>query len=105
MLSAHIMLERAMADLTVRDIRKTIRRDDAFAAGVVSSTPGLLHGVPVFPGTRVPVRILHNWLQNGMPLSEFLHNYPGVTREMAEDVLEFAFERTIGARDDSDHLR
>ena len=75
------------------------------AAGVVSQNPDIVNGAPVFPGTRVPVRILQNWLEDGVPLDEFLNNYPTVTREMALNVLEFAFERAIGPRDEEDSIR
>ena len=69
------------------------------AAGVVSRDPEVVSGAPVFPGTRVPVRILQDWLENGDSVEWFLFNYPTVSREQVVSLLEVAFERTIGPRD------
>jgi uncharacterized protein (DUF433 family) len=48
----------------------------------------ILGGVPVFKGTRVPVRTLFEYLENDYKLEEFLECFPSVTREMARSVLE-----------------
>jgi hypothetical protein len=37
----------------------------------------------VFPGTRVPVRALLDWLDQGETVAEFLRYFPSVTREQA----------------------
>jgi uncharacterized protein (DUF433 family) len=55
---------------------------------IVHSDPDMLGGTPVFVGTRVPVRILLDYLEGGEPLEEFLDNYPSVTREQAVGFLE-----------------
>jgi uncharacterized protein (DUF433 family) len=52
-------------------------------ATVVHSNPDILGGAPVFVGTRVPVRALIDYLGGGQPLSEFLEDFPSVTREQA----------------------
>ena len=57
---------------------------------IVHSDPEILGGTPVFVGTRVPVRILLDYLEGGDPLEEFLDNYPGVSREQAVGFLEEA---------------
>lgn len=57
---------------------------------VVHADPDILGGTPVFVGTRVPVRILLDYLEGGEPLEEFLDNYPSVTREQAVTFLEEA---------------
>jgi uncharacterized protein (DUF433 family) len=44
----------------------------------------------VLVGTRVPVRILLDYLEGGEPLEEFLDNYPTVPREQAVAFLEEA---------------
>ena len=74
-------------------------------AGVYSQDPEVKSGVPVFPGTRVPVRTLQNWLEDDVPLSEFLSEFPSVSREMAINVMEHAFNQTLGPRDEDDYLR
>jgi uncharacterized protein (DUF433 family) len=47
------------------------------------SDPEILGGTLVFAGTRVPVRILIDYLEGGESLDEFLDNYPSVSREQA----------------------
>jgi uncharacterized protein (DUF433 family) len=50
---------------------------------VVHRNPKLQRGVPVFRGTRVPVRNLLDYLQAGDDLAAFLADFPSVTREQA----------------------
>jgi uncharacterized protein (DUF433 family) len=57
---------------------------------IVHSDPEILAGTPVFVGTRVPVRILLDYLEGGEPLEEFLDNYPSVSRELAVAFIEEA---------------
>ena len=53
----------------------------------------ILSGTPVFTGTRVPVRALFDYLEDGMSVSDFMENYPSVTNEMIFEVLELAATR------------
>jgi uncharacterized protein (DUF433 family) len=48
----------------------------------------VMHGTPVFRGTRVPVQTLFDYLENGESLDEFLEGFPTVGRELAIQVLE-----------------
>ena len=57
---------------------------------VIRRDPQILGGTPVFAGTRVPVRILMEFLSAGDSLEEFLDAYPSVSREQAVAVLELA---------------
>jgi uncharacterized protein (DUF433 family) len=59
---------------------------------VVHRDPEILAGTPVFAGTRVPVKILFDYLEAGDCLDEFLDQYPSVTREQAIAALEAARE-------------
>ena len=47
-------------------------------------------GEPCFINTRIPIKILFDYLAGGDPLEEFLEGFPPVTREQAEKVLELA---------------
>ena len=60
------------------------------AASVIHSDPKILSGTPVFCGTRVPVRILFEFLRAGDSLDKFLDAYPSVRREQAIAALELA---------------
>jgi uncharacterized protein (DUF433 family) len=59
---------------------------------VIHSDPEILGGTPVFVGTRVPVRTLLEYLEAGEPLSEFLEDFPTVSREQATAALRLAGE-------------
>jgi uncharacterized protein (DUF433 family) len=59
--------------------------------------PEIMSGVPVFIGTRVPVRTLLDYLEAGDPLDAFLEDFPGVQREQAVQFLEQAAEALLGS--------
>src|SRR5271154_3733254 len=62
---------------------------------LISVSADALSGTPVFNGTRVPVKALFDYLEAGDPLTEFLADFPNVTREHAVAVLEMARRRAI----------
>jgi uncharacterized protein (DUF433 family) len=47
-------------------------------------------GEPVFRGTRVPFKILIEYLEGGDTLDQFLEQYPSVSRELAIAAIEEA---------------
>lgn len=61
-------------------------------AQVIHSDPDILGGVPVFLGTRVPVRILFEHLEAGDSLEVFLQQFPSVSREKAIAVLKIVVD-------------
>jgi uncharacterized protein (DUF433 family) len=61
----------------------------------VECDPARLGGVPVFRGTRVPVKSLFDHVVAGDSLQMFLEDFPGVTREQAEVVLRAAGIRLV----------
>jgi uncharacterized protein (DUF433 family) len=52
--------------------------------------PEIMHGTPVFAGTRVPIQTLLDYLEDGDPLEEFLDDFPSVTREQATELIRLA---------------
>jgi len=52
--------------------------------------PDILGGEPVFRGTRVPFKILIEYLEGGDTLDQFLEQYPSVSRELAIEAIEEA---------------
>ncbi len=54
----------------------------------VTRDPELMLGTPVFRGTRVPVKTLFDYLENGESLDDFLEGFPTVSRQLAIQVLE-----------------
>ncbi len=57
---------------------------------IIHSDPDILGGTPVFAGTRVPFQTLIDYLEAGHPLSDFLKDFPTVTRKQAQAALEQA---------------
>src|SRR5438046_441284 len=57
---------------------------------VVHSDPEIMSGTLVFVGTRVPFQTLLDYVEAGQPLSEFLEDFPTVSREAAVAALEQA---------------
>lgn len=59
---------------------------------VIHRDPDILGGIPVFIGTRVPLRNLIDYLERDHSLDEFLDAFPSVSREQAVAALEAAHE-------------
>jgi len=64
---------------------------------VVTSSPEVLGGTPVFAGTRVPVQTLIDFLEAGESINDFLEGFPSVSREQVIGLLEEARQRIIDA--------
>lgn len=62
---------------------------------LITSHPGRLSGTPCFAGTRVPVKTLFDHLAAGDPLDVFLLDFPSVSREHAQAVLELSMTTAI----------
>lgn len=62
---------------------------------VVHSDPEILGGIPVFIGSRVPVRTLFEYLEDGETLDEFLEQFPSVSRQQAVAVLDLARDEVL----------
>ena len=70
------------------------------AQSVITSNPAILGGTPVFAGTRVPVQTLIDYLEAGDSLDDFIRDFPTVSRQQAQEVLELARDALIGPRDE-----
>lgn len=55
---------------------------------VVSCTPDVMGGTPVFTGTRVPVQTLLDYLEAGDSIDEFQDGFPSVRRDRVIQFLE-----------------
>lgn len=71
----------------------TVAQIKTAANGLVISNPGILSGIPVFRGTRLPVQTLFDYLADGLTLDYFLETFEGVSREHARAVLRHGCER------------
>ena len=54
-------------------------------SSIIHSDPDILGGVSVFRGTRVPIEILFDYLQEDT-VEDFLNGYPHITRAMVNEV-------------------
>lgn len=61
---------------------------------LITRNENILGGIPVFAGTRVPVKTLFDYLKANHPLEDFLDDFPTVARGQAQQVLEVV-ERQI----------
>jgi uncharacterized protein (DUF433 family) len=58
--------------------------------GQISVDAKIMSGTPVFIGTRIPIQNLFDYIEGGEDLSEFLDDFPSVSKEAAVAVLEMA---------------
>lgn len=63
-------------------------RDNGGVNDAITRDPDVMHGTPVFRGTRVPVQTLFDYLEGGDSLEDFLTGFPTVSRQLAVQVLE-----------------
>ena len=55
----------------------------------------IMHGTPVFRGTRVPLQTLFDYLEGGDTLDDFLRQFPSVRREQAIAALDMARDSVL----------
>jgi len=63
---------------------------------LVTTSPEVLGGIPVFSATRVPIKTLFDYLHEGGSLNEFLDEFPSVRREQAATLLDFVYSAFWG---------
>jgi uncharacterized protein (DUF433 family) len=59
-------------------------------AEIVTISPEIMSGTPVFCGTRVPIQNLLDYLKAGDSIDDFLEGFPTVSREQVIAFLEAA---------------
>jgi len=64
---------------------------------IVTCSPDVLGGTPVFAGTRVPVQTLIDYLEGNETIDDFLEGFPTVSREQVLGFLEEAKDRVVAA--------
>ncbi|WP_067775979.1 DUF433 domain-containing protein [Nostoc sp. NIES-3756] len=57
---------------------------------IITASPDVMSGTPVFAGTRVPVSTLLDYLKAGESIDDFLEGFPTVKREQVIAFLEAA---------------
>lgn len=64
---------------------------------IVSCSPDIMGGTPVFAGTRVPIQTLLDYLEAGDSIDEFLKGFPTVKRDQVIAFLEEAKVRMVAS--------
>lgn len=64
---------------------------------VISCSPDVMGGTPVFSGTRVPVQTLLDYVEAGESIDDFLAGFPSVNREQVICFLEQAKDRLVAS--------
>ena len=54
-----------------------------------------MSGTPVFSGTRVPIQNLFDCIEEGETIDQFLDQFPTVSREQVNGILELSKERLL----------
>ena len=72
-------------------------------SNAVSIDPEVMHGAPVFRGTRVPVEALFDYLVSNSTVDEFISDFPTVKKSVINTFLdslkkEYSFEEARAAR-------
>jgi uncharacterized protein (DUF433 family) len=62
---------------------------------IITSSPEVMGGTPVFAGTRVPAQTLLDYLKAGESIDGFLEGFPTVSRQQVISFLEEAEHVTI----------
>ena len=62
------------------------------AQSLITRNANILGGIPVFTGTRIPVKTLFDYLKANHPLDDFLDDFPTVARGQAQQVIEQVIE-------------
>ena len=65
-------------------------------SSIISVSPSVMSGTPVFAGTRVPIQTLLDYLKAGESIDDFLDGFPTVTREQVIALLEEAGKQLVG---------
>jgi uncharacterized protein (DUF433 family) len=64
---------------------------------LITCSPDVMEGTPVFAGTRVPVQTLLDYLEGGETINDFLEGFPTVSRERVVTFLQEAKDRMVAA--------
>ena len=62
---------------------------------IITASPDVMGGTPVFAKTRVPVQTLLDYLKAGESIDDFLEGFPTVSREQVVAFLEEAEEQIV----------
>src|SRR5258705_13342472 len=62
---------------------------------LIEVNPNKMRGTPVFRDTRVPIKNLFDCIEEGETIDQFLDQFPSVSREQVNGILELSRERLL----------
>jgi uncharacterized protein (DUF433 family) len=62
---------------------------------IISTSPNIMGGTPVFAGTRVPIQTLLDYLKAGESIDDFLDGFSTVSKEQVIALLEEAGKQLV----------
>jgi len=62
---------------------------------IITVSPDVLGGTPVFAGTRVPIQTFIEYIKAGESIDSFLQGFPSVKREQVIALLDEAEEKIL----------
>jgi uncharacterized protein (DUF433 family) len=86
-IDAMVMSEGSVILIQFKSARKEVEmglRRLANATRMVESDPEIMHGAPVYKGTRIPIHSIADMLSQGAAIEEILEGYPALSREKVE---------------------
>ena len=75
--------------------RRLFRYHTSMKEPIITASPDVMGGTPVFAKTRVPVQTLLDYLKAGESIDDFLEGFPTVSREQVVSFLEEAEEQIV----------
>lgn len=66
---------------------------------IINIDPEIMSGTPVFPGTRVPIKTLFDYVESGKNLDEFFEDFPSVKHSQAINLLNLAQQLVLSANE------
>ncbi|MCB0669478.1 MAG: DUF433 domain-containing protein [Saprospiraceae bacterium] len=64
-------------------------------ADIITISPEIQSGTPVFSNTRVPIKNLFDYLKGGDTIEEFLNDFPSVQKQQVLTLLDLMENITI----------
>jgi uncharacterized protein (DUF433 family) len=86
-IDAVVLTEGSALVIQVKSVRRELDQELKKlerAAHIVISDPEIMHGTPVYRGTRIPVELIADMLTQGAKPEEILEGYPALDREKVE---------------------
>ena len=71
---------------------------------IINIDPEIMSGTPVFMGTRVPVKYLFDYLEDGETVDEFLQNFPTVKKWQIIKLLESAHDILLQYKNEKEKI-